>query len=89
MFIALKNPSPPLGLNLWPVGPVTSTLTPTPPRWPSATSPRQIPHGLTRAQTRTSAVRTLWLTTWAMARTCLPSLRIKGQILGIGPELLS
>jgi hypothetical protein len=32
MFFALKNPSPPLGLNLWPVGPVTSTLTPIPPR---------------------------------------------------------
>jgi hypothetical protein len=28
----------------------------------------QIPHGLTRAQTQTFAVRGRWLTTWAMAR---------------------
>jgi hypothetical protein len=32
MFIALKNPSPRPGLNTRPLGPVTSTLTTTPPR---------------------------------------------------------
>jgi hypothetical protein len=31
-FIAHKNPSPRLGLNLRPLGPVASTLTTTPPR---------------------------------------------------------
>jgi hypothetical protein len=30
--------------------------------------PPQIPHGLTRPRTRSSAVRGRWLTTWAMAR---------------------
>jgi hypothetical protein len=30
IFIALKNPSPQLGLNLRPLGPVASTLTATP-----------------------------------------------------------
>jgi hypothetical protein len=30
--------------------------------------PPQIPHGLTQAWTRASAVRGRWLTTWAMAR---------------------
>jgi hypothetical protein len=32
IFIALKNPSPWLGLNPQPLGPVASTLTTTPPR---------------------------------------------------------
>jgi hypothetical protein len=32
IFIALKNPSPWPGSNLWPLGPVASTLTITPPR---------------------------------------------------------
>jgi hypothetical protein len=32
IFIALKNPSPLLGLNPRPLGPVASTLTTTPPR---------------------------------------------------------
>jgi hypothetical protein len=32
IFIALKNPSPRPGLNPWPLGPVASTLTTTPPR---------------------------------------------------------
>jgi hypothetical protein len=32
IFVALKNPSPRPGLNPWPLGPVTSTLTTTPPR---------------------------------------------------------
>jgi hypothetical protein len=34
IFIALKNPSPWPGLNPQPLGPVTSTLTTTPSRWP-------------------------------------------------------
>jgi hypothetical protein len=33
IFIALKNPSPQLSLNLQPLGPVASTLTTTPQRW--------------------------------------------------------
>jgi hypothetical protein len=32
IFITVKNPSPPPGLNPWPLGPVASTLTTTPPR---------------------------------------------------------
>jgi hypothetical protein len=32
IFIPLKNPTPRLGLNLRPLGPVASTLTTTPPR---------------------------------------------------------
>jgi hypothetical protein len=32
IFVALKNPLPQLGLNPWPLGPVASTLTTTPPR---------------------------------------------------------
>jgi hypothetical protein len=35
---------------------------------PSATCPPQIPHGLTQARTRASAVRGRRLTAWAMAR---------------------
>jgi hypothetical protein len=32
IFVTLKNPLPQLGLNPWPLGPVVSTLTTTPPR---------------------------------------------------------
>jgi hypothetical protein len=35
---------------------------------PVSLCPPQIPHGLTRARTRASAVRGRWLTTWAMVR---------------------